>query len=97
MREADHARPCGTGGVLTLSGVTRRYPIQPGVTAHMIRENEPTTAAAIDTRLHQLTQVDARLRHLAMVQNKPTAVATGDRAIWKNEPVSAVTVGISCR
>ena len=95
MREADHARPCGTDAVLALPGVTRRYALQPGVTAPAIRQNEPT--AAVDTGLRRLTPVDAGLRRTAFVQNEATAAHLGCRAIWKNEPVSAVTVGPDCR
>jgi hypothetical protein len=133
MREADHARPCGTDAVLPLPGVTGRYALQPGVTApaiwqneptasvarvagvavdtglrqltqvdaglrpNVIVENEPTVDVGVDTGLHQLTPVDAMQRNLTVAQNKPTAGRRRADAIWKNEPVSAVTVGHDCR
>jgi hypothetical protein len=136
MREADHARPCGTDAVLPLPGVTGRYAPQPGVTAPAIWQNEPTAGvtrgagvagAAVDTGLRQLTQVDAGLRpnviveneptvdvgvdtglrqltpvdamqrNPAIVQNEPTAGRRRAHPIWKNEPVSPVTIGHDCR
>jgi hypothetical protein len=111
MRQVDLAHPCGKGSVLALPGVTQRYPMQPGATAHAIWKNEPTARASSRPPRRSPMSLNVTFCHpcaadfisdppvdTGLRQLTPVDAGLPAHVIWQNEPTgtfSAVTSGLA--